>query len=305
MTDSASPVKPARVLVTGADGTIGRPVVQALLTAGISVTALSTTWSAPSLADRVFTGDAADENLVRRAFKDADAVVHLAAIAHPGLGTAREVFVGNTSATFTVLDVAGELGVRRAVIASSINAFGVPFNRHDLTPAYYPLDELSPVAHDDAYSLSKWVDEQTGAWAYSRWGITVIALRFPLVRDLPELRAFAARLSQNPVEQARLAREGWAYLAMADAVDAVLRGLTRPVSGMHTLLLAAEDTIVGEPTDLLLDRFASASERRRNFPGRTAPIDTSAARRVLGWIPRHRLGDPSGPINATFLERPA
>ncbi|MBB5777640.1 NAD-dependent epimerase/dehydratase family protein [Nonomuraea jabiensis] len=305
MTDSAPPVKPARVLVTGADGTIGRPVVQALLSAGSSVTALSAAWSGPSPADRVFTGDAADETLVRQALEDADAVVHLAAIPHPGLGTAREVFVGNTSATFTVLNVAGEVGVRRAVIASSINAFGVPFNRHDLTPAYYPLDELSPVAHDDAYSLSKWVDEQTGAWAYSRWGITVVALRFPLVRDLPELREFAARLGRNPGEQARLAREGWAYLAMADAVDAVLRGLTRPISGMHTLLLAAEDTLVEEPTDLLLDRFAPTSERRRDFPGRTAPIDTSAARRVLGWVPRHRLGDPSGPISTTFQETPA
>lgn len=296
MTDIAPvqppPVKPTRVLVTGADGTIGRPVVEALLTAGISVTALSAAWSAPSQADRVFTGDAADESLVRRALKDADAVVHLAAIPHPGLGTAREVFVGNTSATFTVLNLAGEAGVRRAVIASSINAFGVPFNRHDLTPAYYPLDELSPVAHDDAYSLSKWVDEQTGAWAHSRWGITVIALRFPLVRNLPELRAFAARLRDDPDELERLAREGWAYLAMADALDAVLRGLTRPITGMHTLLLAAADTLVEEPTDLLLDRFAPASERRRVFPGRTAPIDTSAARRVLGWTPQHRLGDP-------------
>ncbi|MFE9201188.1 NAD-dependent epimerase/dehydratase family protein [Micromonospora sp. NPDC007230] len=284
-------IRPARVLVTGADGTVGRPTVEALVDRGIAVTALSRTWSAPTPADRVFTGDAADEVLVREALADVDAVVHLAATAHPDLDTPRAVFVGNTSATFTVLACAGEAGIRRAVIASSINAFGVPMNRHDVMPAYYPLDEASPVAHDDAYSLSKWVDEQIAAFACSRWDMTVVALRFPLVRELAALRDTVRRMIAIPDERARLAREGWAYLEMADAVDAILRGLTQPISGMHTLLVAAADTILNESTDDLLDRYAAHVERRQRFDGRRAPIDTSAARRVLGWAPVVSLAD--------------
>ncbi|OKI46026.1 NAD-dependent epimerase/dehydratase family protein [Micromonospora sp. CB01531] len=278
-------IRPARVLVTGADGTVGRPTVEALVDRGIAVTALSRTWSAPTPADRVFTGDAADEALVRDALADVDAVVHLAATAHPDLDTPRAVFVGNTSATFTVLAGAGEAGIRRAVIASSINAFGVPMNRHDVMPAYYPLDEASPVAHDDAYSLSKWVDEQVAAFACSRWDMTVVALRLPLVRELAALRDTVRRMIAIPGERARLAREGWAYLEMSDAVDAILRGLTQPISGMHTLLVAAADTILNESTEDLLDRYAAQVERRQRFDGRRAPIDTSAARRVLGWAP--------------------
>jgi nucleoside-diphosphate-sugar epimerase len=273
------------VLVTGADGTLGRPTVAALVDRDIAVSALSRSWSAPSPADRTFTGDAADEGLIRDALADCDAVVHLAATPHPSLGTPRAVFVENTSATFTVLACAGEVGVRRAVIASSINAFGVPMNRHDVMPAYYPLDEASPVAHDDAYSLSKWVDEQIGAFACSRWDMTVVALRFPLVRQLDALRDMVRQVLAIPGERARLAREGWAYLEMSDAVDAILRGLTQPISGMHTLLVAAADTIMPEATDDLLDRYAAGVERRRRFDRRSSPIDTSAARRVLGWAP--------------------
>src|SRR6516165_4864772 len=130
-------------------------------------------------------------------------------------------------------------------------------NRHDVVPAYYPLDEASPVAHDDAYSLSKWVDEQIGAFACSRWDMTVVALRFPLVRQLDALRDMVRQVLAIPGERARLAREGWAYLEMSDAVDAILRGLTQPISGMHTLLVAAADTIMPEATEDLLDRYAA------------------------------------------------
>ncbi|WP_432989434.1 NAD-dependent epimerase/dehydratase family protein [Dactylosporangium sp. CA-233914] len=287
---------PGRVLVTGADGIVGRPTVAALVDRGIAVTALSRSWSAPTGADRVVTGDAADEALVRDALADVDAVVHLAAIAHPLLDTPRAVFVGNTSATFTVLACAGEAGVRRAVIASSINAFGVPMNHHDVMPAYYPLDEASPVAHDDAYSLSKWVDEQIGAFACSRWDMTVVALRFPLVRDLPALRRRAEQTRNTPAERARLAREGWAYLEMSDALDAIVRGLTQPLSGMHTLLVAADDTIMKESTEDLLDRYAAGVERRQRFDARQAPIDTSAARRALGWAPVVSLVEGEAPV---------
>jgi len=129
-----------RVLVTGADGKIGRTVVDDLIGRGLAVTALSLSWSAPSAADRVVTGDATDEADVAGALGDVDAVVHLAAIAHRDLAPPYEVFRTNTDATFNVLAQAGERGIRRAVIASSINAFGVPMHRERMLQAYFPID---------------------------------------------------------------------------------------------------------------------------------------------------------------------
>lgn len=294
-----------RVLVTGADGMIGRAATTRLHANGYDVSALSLSWSAPlAAADRVFTGDASDEALVTDAMADVSAVVHMAAIPHPDLGTARAIFVGNTSATFTVLNAAGEHGIERVVLASSINAFGVPMNRHDVYPAYYPLDEASPVAHDDAYSLSKWVDEQSAAWAGSRFGMTVVALRFPLVRPLDELRQHARALQGLPEERRRLAREGWAYLELDDAVDAILLALKAELSGVHTMIVAADDILLDEPTETLLDRYANRSERRARFEGYRAPVDTSAARALLGWTPQHSIHTPD-PIRTPLEEASA
>lgn len=283
---------PARILVTGADGLIGRATVNRLLSQGFDVTALSRSWSAPIAADRVITADAADEQRVHEALEGVTGIVHMAAIPHPDIDTPRAVFVGNTSATFTLLAAAGERGIRRAVIASSINAFGIPMNRHAVMPAYYPLDELVPVDHDDAYSLSKWVDEHTARWAHSRWGMDVVALRFPLVRSLPDLQSWAQALRDNKAEQARLAREGWAYLELSDAVNAIELSLFEPVTGAHTLLLAAADTLLPDSTEELLNAYSPDVPRRQHFEGRRSPLDVSAAERLIGWRPRHAI-DPA------------
>ncbi|HWU47113.1 MAG TPA: NAD(P)-dependent oxidoreductase [Humibacter sp.] len=280
---------PRHVLVTGADGMIGGALVERLLSHGVEVTALGLDFDSTSPAQHVIVADAADDAVAEAAMYGVDGVAHLAAIAHPSLAPAREVFVRNTSATFTILDRAGAAGVTRAVIAGSINAFGVPMNRHPILPAYFPLDENSPIAHDDAYSLSKWVDEHTARWANSRWGIDVVAFRFPLVKDREALIELNRELLDNEREIERLGREGWSYLVLEDAVDAIVLGLTTPVRGAHTMLLAAANTRLPYDTDVLLDRYAPQVERRRRFAGRESLVDTSVAGELLGWTPKTEL----------------
>ena len=289
---------PKRVLVTGADGNIGGALVDRLTASDVAVTALGLAFTAPTGAARTITADAADEDAVTEALADVDAVVHLAAIAHPSLAPAREVFVRNTSATFTVLDRAGAAGVGRAVVAGSINAFGVPMNHHAVLPAYFPLDEQLPVDHDDAYSLSKWTDEYTARWAASRWGLDVLTLRFPLVKSRETLEQANRELLDNEAEMQRLGREGWSYLVLEDAVEAIVRGLVAPLTGAHMVLVAADTTRLPFATEALLDRYAPGVERRQRFPGRSGLVDTTAARTLLGWEPRLSLDTVSGEVSA-------
>ncbi|SDF21314.1 Nucleoside-diphosphate-sugar epimerase [Cellulosimicrobium cellulans] len=287
-----------RALVTGADGGIGRATVHHLLGQGYEVTALSTAFEHPCHADRAIVGDARSPEDVSRGLEDADAVVHLAAIPHPDLGTPLEVYATNTTATWAVLSLAGERGVPRAVVASSINAFGVPMNPHDVRPAYYPLDEDVPADVADAYSLSKQADEAAARAAWRRWGIDVVALRFPHVRDAAGLRETAAAVARDPRV---VAREGWAYLDLRDAARAVEAGLRADLTGAHVVGLAADDTLLDVPTPDLLARFAPDVPLTRPIGPHDGLVDTRRARELLGFRPRHSVHRPD---DDTSLDRP-
>jgi nucleoside-diphosphate-sugar epimerase len=277
-----------RVLVTGADGSIGRAAVAGLQAVGYDVTGLSLRYDHASTANRALVGDARSASDVNAALAGVDAVLHLAAIPHPSLGTPEEVFENNVAATFNVLAQAGQQQVRRAVIASSINAFGVPMNVNDVEPAYYPLDEEVEADIADAYSLSKSVDEQSARMAWRRWGTDVIALRFPLVKSRDELLRFAARAERDP---SIMAREGWAYLDLRDGVRAIIAALESPVPGAHVVGLAADDILIDRQTDELLRKYAPDVPLRQAVEGRGSLVDTSRARELLGFTPEHSIHD--------------
>jgi nucleoside-diphosphate-sugar epimerase len=270
---------PQRVLVTGADGRIGSALTARLLQLGVEVTGLSPTWRAPARF-RAITGDMTSEADVIRAMDGVDAVVHLGALANPSLGTPLEVYRTNVVGTFNVLAQAGKRGVERAVIASSINATGLPFNRHPVVPAYFPIDEELPHHHDDAYSLSKRSDELTAHMAASRWDMTIVALRYPLVIDREEVPGIGCGAGEQQM------REGWSYLLVEDAVEAAIRGLVAPLRGAHVFALAASETYMDTDTEVLLDRYAPDVPRRHPIPGRSVAVDTSRARDLLGFSPR-------------------
>jgi len=279
-----------RVLVTGAAGRIGSVTTRHLSELGALVTALTNVEDDALKADRVVVGDARSEDDVASALEGVDAVVHLAALPHPSSGTPYEVYTTNVVSTFNVLAQAGALGIKRAVIASSINAFGVPFNPDDIRPAYYPLDERIPADVADPYSLSKQNDENTARMVWRRWGMDVVCFRFPHVNSPDVIEQVAAGDPADGV------REGWSYLDTRDAAYAIELGLTATLSGAHTFFVAAGTTHAPYETEALLDAFAPGVPRLRRFVGREVPIDLTAARTVLGFRARHELDLPINPL---------
>ncbi|GAA3540801.1 NAD(P)-dependent oxidoreductase [Kribbella ginsengisoli] len=279
-----------RVLVTGAAGRIGLVTTRHLTELGALVTAMELVEHDELKADRIVIGDTRSEDDVAKALDGVDTVVHLAALAHPSAGTPYEVYTTNVVSTFNVLAQAGAAGIKRAVVASSINAFGVPFNPADIRPAYYPLDEKIPADVADWYSLSKQNDENTCRMAWRRWGIDVVAFRFPHVNSAEVLERVANGFVEDPAPGVR---EGWSYLDTRDAAYAIELGLTAKLSGAHVFFAAASTTNAPYETEALLDKYAPGVPRLRRFVGREVPIDLTAIRTVLGFQARHELDLPT------------
>ena len=259
-----------RVLVTGAEGLVGSAVVAHLRDHGHEVSTLR--------------GDARDPAAVLDALDGVDAVAHLAAIANPWHEPAHELFGNNVLATFTVLWTAAERGVRRFAIASSVNATGLLMNPAKPRPAAYPIDESTPADLADPYSLSKQVDEDTLRAVCRRFDASGVALRLPLIvapHNAAGLRDWMAREPEHGVG------DGWGWLDVRDAAEAFRLALLREYDGAHVVHVAAPDGFAGTPTEELLDRFAPGVPRRERSKGRVAPIDTSRAKQLLGFIPRH------------------
>lgn len=265
----------ARVLVTGEQGRIGAATAQHLRDRGAQVVGAT--------EQQIDTRDA---TAVAAAMAGMDLVVHLAAFPAPHVAPWPEVFGNNVTSTFNVLWAAAEHGVARAVIASSINVSGLPFNSHPVLPAYFPFDEELPTDLDDPYSLSKTVDELTAGMAVRHWGLDVVAIRFPFTAAEPALVEHAEELTADPRQGVR---EGWTYLDVRDAAQVIELGLTRPLTGLQTVFVCAEQTAVPYPTEALLNALAPEVPRRRAIAGRDVPVDLTRARTLLGFHAEYPL----------------
>src|SRR5215216_5987461 len=168
-----------RVVVTGGSGLAGRAVVADLMEHGFDVMDVDLV---PSEGPAPFLrADLGDLGQVYGCLRDAEAVVHFAAIPRPTFDVPEVVFRTNVMSTFNVLEAASTLGINRVVYASSVSVLGFPFFVRPFAPDYVPVDEAHPLLPQDPYALSKQIGEEL-ADGFARCGrLTVVSLRFPWI----------------------------------------------------------------------------------------------------------------------------
>lgn len=275
-----------RVLVTGASGKLGRVVVAELARPGSGLTPVAVDREAPAGGDLdgvpVRTLELTDQAAVREAVAGCDAVIHLAAYPRPGIVPDATLFANNTQATYQVLEVAAAGGVGTVVLASSASAYGMTYARRPFSPRYVPIDEDHPLLAQDAYALSKVVDEATAQRFARGFGLAAVALRFHLVAWPGQVADLVARLAADPGPEAR---NLWGYVEVHDAARACVAAL-RVKEGFHAVNVCAADTLCAAPTAELLARYHPSTEVREPIVGTASAWSTARARDLLGFAPR-------------------
>jgi NAD+ dependent glucose-6-phosphate dehydrogenase len=247
-----------RVLVTGAEGTIGTAVRQHLGRRYELVALTLTPQDFPSHVANV-----ADLEAIRPAFEGVDAVVHLAAA--PAIESPWEdVLPSNIVGAYNVFEAAREAGASRVVFASSSHAVGM-YELDEAPQIYEPddrrrIDHTVPLRPDSLYGVSKAYGEVLGRFYAERHGMRVFCLRIGAVQadDDPEQPLDNPLLELDEEERRRRMRAVW--LSRRDCAELIGR------------CLEVEDVGWG------LVYGVSANPRRF--------WDLEHARELLGWEPR-------------------
>ena len=226
------------VLVTGADGFVGRTLNAALLASGHQVRAASRRGQPLAGCESVAIGDSAAEVDWRPALAGIDTVVHLAARAHvlrdadaDPLASYRRV---NVTASGNLARAAASAGVKRLVFLSSIKVNG------ERTLAA-PFTEADPPRPIDAYGRSKQEAEALLRDVATMTGLETVIVRAPLVYG-PGVRANFLRLlglveRGLPLPLAAIANRR-SMIFVGNLADALTRCVEHPHAAGETFLVA-------------------------------------------------------------------
>lgn len=319
----------ARVLVTGANGFVGRALVAQLLHCGRRVTAVlrgpvhASARECTSPLRTVQVGELAPVTDWRLALDGVDAVVHCAARVHVMRETAADPMAAfrrvNVDGTLQLAKQAEAAGVRRFVFISSIGVngaetFGAPFTPDDV-----------PAPHS-AYAQSKH-EAELGLQALAREsGLEVVIIRPPLVLgpgapgNFDRLMRALHRGMPLPFGAVHNRRS---LVALGNLVSLIETCLDHPAGANQVFLVSDGKDI--STTDLLNGVAAALGTRARlirvpaavlkavaRLTGQaqlaqqlcgSLQVDISKTRGLLGWAPVVRLDQALEEAAREFLAR--
>ena len=312
------------ILVTGANGFVGRAVCRVLLAAGHRVRAgVRRPETAPPGTEPVQVTDLGPGADWRHVITGADSVVHLAARVHvmaekepDPLAAFRYI---NTFGTETLAEQAASRGVARFVFMSTVKVHGERTHGRPFSTADAPRPT-------DPYAISKLEAEGILARIAPETGMKIAAFRPPLVYG-PGVKGNFLSLMQA-VEAGKMLPVGAidnrrSLIFVDNLAGAVLAALEEPVPAPFEPFLVKDGEDVSTPE--LVRRLGSALGRQPRLlaigetwlrlagrlTGRSAMIqrlteslevDDGPTRERLGWVPTHSLDAGLAVTAAWFRE---
>ena len=301
-----------KVLITGANGFIGRSFCERLPADGYqvrgAVRGAAQMTALPSGVEGVPVGDISAKTDWSEALGSIDGIVHLAARVH----VMRES-VADPIAVFRQVNVAGterlarqaaEAGVKRLVYISSVKV-----NGEGRSDPYTEMDRPEP---QDPYAVSKWEAEQVLRDIAADTGLEVVILRPPMVYgpgaggNFLRLLKFVKQGIPLPLASIKNRRS---LIYVGNLIDAIITCLVHPKAAGETFLVSDGRDLSTPELIRLMAEAMGRKERLFPFPtgmlkamgkitGRSAEIervvgslcvDSGKIRKMLGWKPGYTV----------------
>jgi nucleoside-diphosphate-sugar epimerase len=276
------------IAITGAAGKTGRVVCRHFLEHGYDIRPIDTVGLpgrygelGRDLGVGLFRADLTEFGQTLEAVADAAAIVHLAAIPAPGLMPDSTTFTDNTAMNYNVFAAAQRLGIETVVWASSETTFGLPFDS-ETPPRYAPIDEDHYPLPTSTYALSKVVGE-TMATHFAEWtGGRFLALRLSNVHVESDYAAVPDYQHDFALRRWNL----WGYVDARDVAQACRLGVETQLTGAHSFVIAAADTLMAATNaELLADQFPGLP-LTRDVGQHDTLLAIDKARTMLGYAPQ-------------------
>ncbi len=300
------------VLITGADGFIGKALCAEMVSRGwkvrASVRSREKIKSLPEEIQVIETGSIGPDTQWAHASNDVESVVHLAGRVHvmedSSSNPLSEYRIVNTAGTESLARSAASSGVRRFIFMSTVKVNGegrgVPYCEDDIP------------GPSDPYGISKWEAEKIIKAIAGETGMETVIIRAPMVYG-PEVKANFLKLLKIvdrgiPMPFAGVKNKR-SMIYLGNLVDVIMTCLTHPEAGQKTYLVSDDydistpelirkiATALGKPArlfylPLFMLRLAGAITGKSQAIDRltnSLAVDLSRIKRELNWNPPFTL----------------
>ena len=215
LSQPASPIRFSRLLLTGANGNLGREL-RPRLKAYCDTLRLShrSDIGQPGPGEEIVIASLEDKAAMLALLKDVDAVVHMGGVSTEQLW--EPILAGNIVGMVNLYEAVRKNGVKRVVFASSNHVTG--FYRQDEV-----ISPRDPVRPDGFYGLSKAFGENLAQLYWDRFGIETVSLRIGSSYTEPKDRRMLAT-----------------WMSFDDTERLIVAALTAPVVG-HSVIYGMSD----------------------------------------------------------------